>query len=60
MNQEYMTAIVKTTKRRVTVLEEKPRYSFNELMADVGGASGLILGLSVVKIVEIVFKLTSR
>ena len=33
-----------------TLYEERPNYTFNELVADIGGSLGLVLGLSMIDI----------
>jgi hypothetical protein len=56
----YMTGVFRTSRKRVTVVEEQIVYTFNELIADIGGGLGLILGLSVIKLVELIFVATTR
>ena len=55
-----MTGVFRTSRKRVTVVEEQIVYTFNELIADIGGGMGLILGLSVIKLVELLFVATTR
>lgn len=35
-----MTGVFRTTRKRVTVVEEQIVYTFNELIADIGGGLG--------------------
>lgn len=35
-----MTGVFRTSRKRVTVVEEQIVYTFNELIADIGGGLG--------------------
>ena len=50
----------KNNSERVTVKREQAVYTFNAMMADIGGSLGLILGLSVVKILQLLINLCRR
>jgi len=56
----YMTGVFRTSEERVTIVEEQTVYTFDELIADIGGGLGLILGLSVIKMVHVVYYITMK
>ena len=49
-----MTGVFRTSDERVTVVEEKEMYTNEELVADIGGALGFFLGLSILKLISMI------
>lgn len=38
-----MTGVFRTSEERVTIVEEQTVYTFDELIADIGGGLGIVL-----------------
>lgn len=54
INSDYFIALVTTTlklaEKSKLIYEEQPNYTKEELLADIGGALGLILGLNLLDV----------
>ena len=55
-----MSVTLKLAETNGYVFEESPTYSFGNLVSDIGGALGLILGLSVLDIILMPSKIISH